>query len=147
MRHEINDPQGITDPQPRAARKWGRPSFSRRTILAAAFSALIPASVLLAIPAAASGLFSDGFEAGNLSAWSSVLTGADGSAKDQTSVVKSGSYAGRLSGSTSSGSYAYLRRTLSPTQSSLTTSIDLDVTAEGLAGSNVPILRLYTSSG
>ena len=92
-------------------------------------------------------LFSDGFESANFGAWSAVHTANGGVATVESSVVASGSYAAGLSETSTSGSEAYVRRTLSSGQTQLTASADFDVTAEGASGSNVPLLRLFDSSG
>src|SRR5207248_2986084 len=98
-------------------------------------------------PASGATLFSDGFESGNFSAWSTVQTAVDGTATVQSSVVKSGSYAARLSETSTSGSYAYIRKTLSAAQTNLTASGDIQITQEGASSANVPILRLFDSAG
>lgn len=92
-------------------------------------------------------LFSDGFESGNFNAWSTVRTGADGSATVQSSAVKTGTYAARLSETSTSGSYAYARKTLSAGQTQITVSGDFRIDQEGASGANVPLIRLYDGSG
>ena len=92
-------------------------------------------------------LFSDGFESGNFFAWTTVRTGGDGTATVQSSTVKSGSFAAAFSESSTSGSLAYARETLSADQTDLTVSGDFQVTAEGTSSQNVPILRLFDSGG
>ena len=49
-------------------------------------------------------IFSDDFESGNLSAWSTVQTAAGGAATVQSAVVKTGTYAARLSETAAAGS-------------------------------------------
>src|SRR6266516_4044633 len=61
-------------------------------------------------------LFSDGFESGNLSAWSTVQTGADGSASVQSAVVNTGTYAARFLTTITTGSFAYTRRLFTTAQ-------------------------------
>jgi Bacterial Ig-like domain/Bacterial Ig domain len=92
-------------------------------------------------------LFSDGFESGNLNNWTLVKTGGDGSATVQSTVVKTGSFAARLSESSTSGSLAYARETLSADQTSLTVTGDFQVFAEGTSAQNVPFIRLFNSAG
>jgi fibronectin type 3 domain-containing protein len=92
-------------------------------------------------------LFSDGFESGDFSAWSSVVTGGDGSATVQSAIVSTGTYAAKLSESSTSGSKAYVRKTFSSAQQDLTATGDFDVLQEGASGSNVPFFRLFDSSG
>ncbi len=107
-------------------------------------------AVLLSPPAPAAAtttLFWNGFESGSFGGWTAVVTGGDGRASIVTSPVRSGTYAARLSASTNSGSLAYLRTTLPSAQASLAASLDLEVAAEGLAGSNVPIMALYSWTG
>src|SRR6266576_3979059 len=99
------------------------------------------------VQAGPSTVFSDGFESGNFSAWTLVKTGGDGSATVQSSIVKSGSYAARLSETSTSGSLAYVRKTLASPQVDLTVSGDFQVLQEGASGGNVPFIRLFTGGG
>ena len=92
-------------------------------------------------------LFSDGFESGNFNAWSLVKTGGDGVAMVQSTTVKTGSFAAQLSETANTGSLAYIRASLSASQTNLTVSLDIMITQEGVSGANVPILRLFDSSG
>jgi hypothetical protein len=92
-------------------------------------------------------LFADGFESGSLGAWTLVKTGGDGTATVQTTVVKSGTSAAKLTESSTSGSLAYARKTLSADQNAITVSGDFQVTAEGTSAQNVPIIRLFDSGG
>ena len=92
-------------------------------------------------------LFSDGFELGDLSRWSSVRTGADGEAVVQSATVRGGALAARLSATANTGSYAYARRSLSPGETDVTVSGDFRVEQEGASGGNVPFLRLYDAGG
>jgi hypothetical protein len=92
-------------------------------------------------------LFSDGFESGNFSAWSLVKTGADGVALVQSGTVKTGSFAAQLSETANTGSLAYIRASLPQSETNLTISLDIMVTQEGASGANVPILRLFDSTG
>jgi acid phosphatase type 7 len=92
-------------------------------------------------------LFSDGFESGNLSAWSTVQTGADGSATVQSAVVKTGTYAARFSATTTAGSFAYARRSFASAQTDVAAAGDFQVQSEGASGGNVPIFRLLDAAG
>ena len=92
-------------------------------------------------------LFSDDFESGNLAAWSTVQTGAAGSATVQSAVVKTGTYAARLSATTAAGSFAYARESLASAQTDLVAAGDFQVQAEGASGGNVPIFRLFDAGG
>jgi hypothetical protein len=89
--------------------------------------------------------FSDGFESAGFTNWSSVHTAIDGTALVQSSIVRSGSYAARIS-APSSTSYAYLRKTLAASQTALSTSGDFDITVEGVSGQDVPIFKLYDAA-
>lgn len=109
--------------------------------------AILLVAVVGASNAPADTLFSDGFESGDFSAWTLVKTGGDGSATVQSSIVKSGSYAARLSETSTSGSLAYVRKTLASPQVDLTVSGDFQVLQEGASGGNVPFIRLFTGGG
>jgi hypothetical protein len=98
-------------------------------------------------PASGVTLFSDGFESGNFSAWSTVQTGGDGTATVQSGLGTSGSDAAKLAETANSGSKADVRKTLSPAQTDLTASGDFQVSQEGASGGNVPLLRLFDSAG
>jgi hypothetical protein len=92
------------------------------------------------------GAFSEGFESGNFSAWSSVRTAGSGTATVQTARVRSGAYAARLSAGSSGGSYAYARAALSPALTDVTAAVDIYIESGGTGG-NVPILRLFDAAG
>ncbi len=104
---------------------------------------------LLVAPAAnaATVLFTDGFESGSFAAWTSVQTGADGTATVQSSTVKTGTYAARLAATATAGSLAYARESLASAQTELTASGDFQVQSEGRPGGNVPILSLLDAAG
>jgi hypothetical protein len=65
----------------------------------------------------------------------------------QSAVVKSGSYAAQLSETSTSGSSAYVRKTIAPAPTDLDVSGDFDTTVEGASGGNVRFVRLFDSSG
>jgi hypothetical protein len=65
----------------------------------------------------------------------------------QSSIVKSGQFAARLSATSVAGAYAYARKTLASPQTHLSVSGDFQVLAEGASGSTVPIFRLFDPSG
>jgi hypothetical protein len=92
-------------------------------------------------------IFSDGFESGDFSAWSSVVARSGGAAAVQSVDVKTGAYAASLSSGTAAESVAYLRNTFPAAYTDLTASGDFKITAEGAANSNVPIFRLFDSAG
>ena len=76
-----------------------------------------------------------------------MRTGADGMATVQTNLVKTGTFAAQLSATSATGSYAYLRQTLSAAQTELNLSGDFQITTEGASGANVPLFRLFDPSG
>jgi len=65
----------------------------------------------------------------------------------QSSTVKTGSFAARLSGTNSTQSKAYVRKNLSAAEKNVTVSGYFMITQEGASNSNVPIFRLYDSTG
>lgn len=96
-------------------------------------------------PAAA--LFADGFESGNLLAFTTVATAAEGAATVGSDPVRSGAFAAKLSSTSAPNSYAYARRSLAELPQRLTVGLDVRVQAEGASGGNVPLLRLFDPSG
>jgi hypothetical protein len=92
--------------------------------------ALVPASTV----------FSDGFESGDLTAWTQLQTGGDGQAVVQGATVRSGLLAAQLSETANPGSLVYLRKMLSPMLLNTTASGDFDVLQQG--PSAVPLLTL-----
>ena len=87
-------------------------------------------------------LFSDAFESGSLAAWS-VKTATGGTAVAQSAIVNAGSFAARLSETSSAGSLANARALLATTRTALTATGQFRVISEGVSGGNVPILRLF----
>jgi hypothetical protein len=113
-----------------------------------AVAVVAAALVVGAGTASADVLFSDGFESGDFSAWSSnPVTGGGGTAVVQAGIGKGGSYGAQLSESSASGSKAYVRETFTPAQQDLTASGDFQVTQQGASGGNVPFLRFFTNTG
>jgi hypothetical protein len=92
-------------------------------------------------------IFSDGFETGNFSAWTSVTAGGDGTATVQNSTVNTGTFAAKFTETANAGSTAYARKSLGSAQTDITVSGDFNVLAEGASGANVPLLRLFDPSG
>jgi hypothetical protein len=92
-------------------------------------------------------LFSDGFESGSFSSWTSVAMGTGGTATVQSSLRKTGTYAATFANAGAPTGYADSRKTLAGAPTNLTASGDFFVSTEGATGSNVPFLRLFTSSG
>lgn len=91
-------------------------------------------------------LFADGFESGNLSAWE-VRTGADGSARVQSAIVRSGGNAARFAATTSPGSFSYAYRSLASARTEVTVTADLHVVDEGSGGKPVSLLTLRDANG
>ena len=92
-------------------------------------------------------LFSDGFESGDFNAWSQVVTGTDGQALVQSSLVWSGAYAAELSETSLTGSRAYARVILPASEVNLTISGYFHILTEGSSGANVALLRLFDGNG
>src|SRR4051794_14965471 len=92
-------------------------------------------------------LFLDGFESGDFGLWSAVRTGVDGTAVVQSAVTAAGSFAAELTSTATTGSYAFARRDFAPAPTSLTVGGSYRIDSEGLAGGNVPLLRLYDPAG
>ncbi|HEU0297494.1 MAG TPA: DNRLRE domain-containing protein [Anaerolineales bacterium] len=92
-------------------------------------------------------LFTDGFESGNFSAWTSVNVTGDGNATVQSSTVKTGSFAARLSETSNTSSKAYVHKNLATPENNITVSGWFMITQEGASNANVPIFRLYDSTG
>ena len=113
-------------------------------LTALATIALVGASIG---PAQAASLFSDGFESGTMSAWTTVTAAAGGVVGVQSTTVHSGTKAAQLSESGTSGSLAYARTQLSGDQTDLTATGAFMVTTEGLANANVPIFRFLDATG
>jgi hypothetical protein len=91
-------------------------------------------------------IFSDGFESGNFSAWSSVQIAGDGTAAVQSAIVSTGSYAAQLTESANAGSKSYARETFSA-QQDLTATGDFQVLQQGASGGNVPFFRFLDPGG
>ncbi len=96
--------------------------------------------------AVADTIFSDGFESGDFSAWTSVQVGGDGTAVVQSAIVRTGSLAAQLSESSTSGSKAYARKTFAAEQVDFTASGDFQLLQEGASGGNVPFFRFLNPS-
>jgi hypothetical protein len=92
--------------------------------------------------AAPTTIFSDGFESGNFSAWSSVTTAGDGTATVQSAIVSTGSYAAQLTESANTGSKSYARKTFSTVQD-LTATGDFQLLQAGTSSGNVPFFRFF----
>jgi hypothetical protein len=91
--------------------------------------------------------FADGFESGDFVAGWSRQVGADGAAAVVTDVVRTGTYAARLSATANTGSFALLRHTLASPAADVTVDQDVQVVTEGPSGANVPLLRIFDATG
>jgi hypothetical protein len=97
--------------------------------------------------APSSTIFSDGFESGDFSSWSTVTTAGDGTATVQSAIVRTGTYAAQLTESANSGSKSYVRKTFSAVQD-LTATGDFELLqAGGTSSGNVPFFRFLDPSG
>jgi len=76
-----------------------------------------------------------------------VVTGADGQALVQSSLVWSGAYAAELSATSLTGSRAYARAILPASEVNLTVSGYFHILTEGSSGANVTLLRLFDANG
>jgi hypothetical protein len=103
-----------------------------------------PTATVQSVPA--STIFSDGFESGNFSAWSSVTTAGDGTATVQSAIVSTGTYAAQLAESANAGSKSYVRKTFSAVQD-LTATGDFDLLQAGGSSGNVPFFRFLDPGG
>lgn len=122
----------------------GAHSFEVKAVDAAGNEDPTPATRTWTISAV---VFADGFESGNLSAWSVVQTGADGTATVQGAVVAVGAFAAELAATSTSGSRAFARATLPSAQTALVVAGHFRVAQEGASGANVPLLRLLDGAG
>ncbi|HEY2741626.1 MAG TPA: hypothetical protein VGI69_05540, partial [Gaiellaceae bacterium] len=97
--------------------------------------------------APSSTIFSDGFESGDFSSWSTVTAAGDGTATVQSAIVRTGTYAAQLTESANSGSKSYVRKTFSAVQD-LTATGDFELLqAGGTSSGNVPFFRFLDPSG
>jgi hypothetical protein len=92
-------------------------------------------------------VFSDGFESGGfVTAWTRQV-GADGTAAVVADVVRTGTYAARLSATANTGSFSLLRYGLAMPHPDVTVDADVRIELEGPTGGNVPVLRLFDANG
>ncbi len=109
-----------------------------------AFVTVFALCLIMGVSAArADTIFSDGFESGDFSAWSSVQVAGDGKAVVQSAIVSTGSLAAQLSETSNSGSKAYVRKTFAAEQLDFTASGDFQVLQQGASGGNVPFFRFF----
>jgi hypothetical protein len=91
--------------------------------------------------------FSDGFENGSLDSMTSVKTGPDSAARVESDDPRSGLREANLVAGTADGAFAYGRWTLPSPQASLAVDMEIQVADDGPAGGNVPLLRLFDTTG
>ncbi|MEA2134479.1 MAG: large repetitive protein [Solirubrobacteraceae bacterium] len=93
-------------------------------------------------------VFSDGFESGGfVPAWARQVGVPDGAASVVSDVVRTGTYAARLSATANTGSFSLLRYSLSLPHADVTVDEDIRIETEGPSGANVPLLRLFDATG
>jgi Big-like domain-containing protein/fibronectin type III domain protein len=91
-------------------------------------------------------VFRDGFETGDFSQWTlPVHAAGGGSVVVQSAVAKTGASAAKISAPASTD-YAYVRKTLSASQTDLSVAGDFQITTEGASGQEVSIFKLYDSA-
>lgn len=107
-----------------------------------------PSAAPSAVPSSPPGgiLIDDGFESGSLAAWT-VRTGSGGVAVIQSTTVRTGVRALRLAATTAGGSYSYVRQSLGGSRPAVAVEANVRLAAEGAAGGNVPIFRLFDAAG
>jgi hypothetical protein len=92
-------------------------------------------------------VFSDGFESGTLSAWTTTNSAGGGTAAAVSEPVHGGAHAARFSATSDGSSFASARTTLSRRLIDGSVAGHFRVVSEGPAGSNVPLLRLFDPDG
>jgi type II secretory pathway pseudopilin PulG len=90
--------------------------------------------------------FTDGFESGGFGAWTSVLTGGDGTATVQQSIVRAGAWSARLTESGNAGSFARVRKSFGAAYTDVTVGLDIRIDAEGASTLVIPIVRVYDAA-
>ncbi len=118
--------------------------------LVAVLVALVAGHAWVGVPAArAAGvtLFADGFEAGAPVGWSSITTGAGGSATVVASPVSQGAYAARLTSTTASTAFARMRYDAVSPLSAVEVAADVRIDSQGASSSNTPLIRLFDAAG
>jgi hypothetical protein len=91
--------------------------------------------------------FSDSFESGGFSGWTSVNKGGDGTATVIGSDFTDGTHSARLSATTNAGSYADIRKVFATNQTEVTITGDVKIVTEGASGKTVPVFRIFDPSG
>lgn len=127
-----------------AARRRERGRISL-VLVAALLAASLVASIVTGAQAATT-LFTDDFESGTLTGWTTTATGRGGSARAESVPGATGAFAAHLA-ATDTKATAHLRRTLASPRSDLSVSLRAVVIKEGPTGGNVPLVRLLDSTG
>lgn len=122
------------------SQRWHRSGTIRAFIGFAVTSVVVLAFTGMAHAAT---IFGDGFESGDFSAWTQVVTGGNGTASIQNAHASSGVLAAQMTATATAGSKAYARRTFSTVQQDLIVSGDFKVLTQGPSTQNVPFFRLF----
>jgi hypothetical protein len=125
-------------------RAFPRSRHRGRAARGVALAALLLAASAPAPAGAAGTVFSDDFETGTLGKWT-VMTAVDGSAGVRSNAARTAANGAQLSAS-ATNAQAAARRAL-PRLGSVGARLDVRVDAEGAAGSNVPLVRLFGDDG
>jgi hypothetical protein len=99
------------------------------------------------VPPATDVITNDGFESGNFAQWTTVQTGADGTATVPTDNPKTGTYGAKLTATTTTGSVAYLRKSLVASRNDTTASADLRLVNDGPSNVTIPLITLNDAGG
>jgi hypothetical protein len=92
-------------------------------------------------------LFEDDFESGTLSRWTKLLIGPGSTAGVDTAAGRYGQAAARISAGPEKGAFAAARVILKSPQGTFAVGLDVKIHLEGPTGANVPLLRLFDSTG
>ena len=90
-------------------------------------------------------ILDEGFESGTLRTWTVATTG-DGVARAERGTVAAGVFAAHLSAGAGTASSATIRQSLGQPQPAIRFGATILVRAEGPAGGNVPLIRLYDAA-
>lgn len=91
-------------------------------------------------------MLDDGFEGGNLRAWTSTPFGTQSAVAVEAAAARTDRFGLRLSAANDPGSFAYARLALPGGASTLTVDLDFELLDEGTSG-NTPLLRLLAADG
>jgi parallel beta-helix repeat protein len=121
--------------------------FSERARTATVVGLAVVVGLATIHTAGSAALFSDGFESGNFSQWTTVRSASGGTATVQQADVAEGKFAARLSATSTTGSFADVRRALAVPLTDLTVNGRFEIVGQGPTGTNVPLVRLFDGSG